>query len=241
MIQIPFPGLPKSDGGLLGSIVRIVWDVITQKPSGEIVKTKQQNKNSSVENVDKIQSILEDYRGQVHREANKIEGAIHDEVAHYVEELNGILLQERELLDKYKIKTKQIERVIERFLRNINGNIDKMLCKKVSLDNPECRNILQMIPGTKKEQVMSDFLNKSLKEVLNQYCTDFRQNLSDLFENVEEEIVQAVGRTGEEAERQYKILENIDEDNYIEKNEAIVTKAASIIALCDLIGNQVEV
>lgn len=98
-----------------------------------------------------------------------------------------------------------------------------------------------MIPGTKKEQVMSDFLNKSLKEVLNQYCTDFRQNLSDLFENVEEEIVQAVGRTGEEAERQYKILENIDEDNYIEKNEAIVTKAASIIALCDLIGNQVEV
>ena len=159
MIQIPFPGLPKSDGGLLGSIVRIVWDVITQKPSGEIGKTKQQNKNSSVENVDKIQSILEDYRGQVHREANKIEGAIHDEVAHYVEELNGILLQERELLDKYKIKTKQIERVIERFLRNINGNIDKMLCKKVSLDNPECRNILQMIPGTKKEQVMSDFLN----------------------------------------------------------------------------------
>lgn len=64
MIQIPFPGLPKSDGGLLGSIVRIVWDVITQKPSGEIGKTKQQNKNSSVENVDKIQSILEDYRGR---------------------------------------------------------------------------------------------------------------------------------------------------------------------------------
>lgn len=51
-------------------------------------------------------------------------------MAHYVEELNGILLQERELLDKYKIKTKQIERVIERFLRNINGNIDKMLCKR---------------------------------------------------------------------------------------------------------------
>ena len=53
--------------------------------------------------------------------------------------------------------------------------------------------------------------------------------------------MRAVGRTGEEAERQYKILEAIDEDNYIEKNEAIVTKAASIIALCDLIGDKVEV
>lgn len=241
MIQIPFPGLPKSDGGLLGKIIKIVWDSITQKPSKEIGEAKQQNKNSSVEDVDKIQLILENYRGQVHREANRIEGAIHDEVAHYVEELNGILLQERELLDKYKIKTKQIERAIERLLKNINGNIDKMICKKVSLDNAECRNILRMIPGTKKEQAMSDFLNKSLKEVLNQYCADFRRNLADLFDDVEEEIVQTVGRTGEEAERQYKILETIDEDNYIKKNEEIVTKAASIIALCDLIGDKVEV
>lgn len=241
MIQIPFPGLPKPGGGLIRKIIKAVWDTITQKPSKEIGETKQQSKNSSVEDVDKIQSIFEEYRGQVHTEANRIEGAVHDEVAYYVEELNGILLQERELLDKYKIKTKQIERAIERLLRNINGNIDKMICKKVSLDNPECRNILRMTPGAKKEQAMSDFLNKSLREALNQYCADFRQNLADLFDDVEEEIVRAVGRTGEEAERQYKILEAINEDNYIEKNEAIVTKAASIIALCDLIGDKVEV
>lgn len=241
MIQIPFLRLPKPGGGLIGKILKIVWDTITQKPSREIGETKQQNKNSSVEDVDKIQSIFEDYRGQVHREANRIEEAVYNEVAYYVEELNNILLQEKELLDKYEIKIKRIERVIGKLSKNINGNIDKMICKKVSLDNPECRNILRMIPGAKKEQAMSDLLNKSLKEVLNQYCADFRQDLADLFEDVEEEIVQAVGRTGEEAEGRYKILETIDEDNYIEKNEAIVTKATSIIALCDLIGDKVEV
>lgn len=241
MFQIPFPGLPKPGDGIIVKIIKSIWDTITQKPSKEIGETKQQNRNSSVEDVDKIQTIFEDYRVQVHREASKIEAAVHDEVAYYVEELNNILSQERELLDKYKIKTKQIERAIERLLKNINGNIDKRICKKISLDNPECRNVLQMLPGAKKEQAMSDFLNKSLKDVLNQYCIDFRQNLSDLFEDVEEEIVQVVWKTGEEAEKQYKILETVNENNYIEKNEMIGTKAASTIALCDLIVDKVEV
>lgn len=238
MFQIPFPGLPKPDGGGIRKIIKAIWDTITQKPSKEIGEAKQQNRNSSVEDIDKIQLIFEDYRRQVHREASRIEEAVYDEVAYYIEELNSILSRERKLLDKYKISTKQIEKAIERLLKNIDGNIDKMICRKVSLDNPECRNVLQMIPGAKKEQAMSVFLNKSLKEALNQYCVDFRQNLTDLFEEVEEEIVQTVGRTGEEAERQYQVLETVNKDNYIEKNEMIGIEAAGIIAICDLIADK---
>lgn len=238
MFQIPFPGLPKPDGGVIRKIIKAIWDTITQKPSKEIGEAKQQNRNSSVEDIDKIQLIFEDYRRQVHREASRIEEAVYDEVAYYIEELNSILSRERKLLDKYKIRTKQIEKAIERLLKNIDGNIDKMICRKVSLDNPECRNVLQMIPGAKKEQAMSVFLNKSLKEALNQYCVDFRQNLADLFEEVEEEIVQTVGRTGEEAERQYQVLETVNKDNYIEKNEMIGIEAAGIIAICDLIADK---
>lgn len=240
MLQITFPELPKLDGGLI-KIIKVIWDVITQKPSKEIGETKQQNRSSSVEDVDKIQSIFEDYRGQVHREASRIEKRIYNEVAYYIEELNNILLQERELLDKYEIRTKQIKKSIERILKNMSGNIEKEICKKVSLDNPECRNVLQMMPGLKKEQAMSKFLNKSLKEVLDQYCADFKLNLADLFENVEEEIVQAVGNIGKEAENQYKILETVNEDNYIEKTEVIETEAAGIIAICNLIANAMEV
>lgn len=98
-----------------------------------------------------------------------------------------------------------------------------------------------MMPGVKKEQAMSEFLNKSLKEVLDQYCTDFELNLTDLFEDVEEEIVQAVGNIGERAEKQYKTLETVNEDNYIEKNEVIEIEAAGIIAICDLIFDEMEV
>lgn len=104
--------------------------MITQEPSKEIGETKQQNRSSSVEDVDKVQSIFEDYRGQVHREASRIEKIIYNEVAYYVEELNNILLQKRELLDKYKIGKKQIKKAIERILKNMSGNIEKKSAKR---------------------------------------------------------------------------------------------------------------
>lgn len=129
MLQITFPGLLKLDSGLI-KIIKVIWGVITQEPSKEIGETKQQNRSSSVEDVDKVQSIFEDYRGQVHREASRIEKIIYNEVAYYVEELNNILLQKRELLDKYKIGTKQIKKAIERILKNMSGNIEKKSAKR---------------------------------------------------------------------------------------------------------------
>lgn len=241
MFKIPFPRMPRSDGGVIGKIAKAIWNAITQKPSQEIGEIKQQNKNSSVEDIDKIQSIFDDYRGQVHREASKIESGVYDEVAYYVEELNDILVQNEQLLNKYKIRTKHIEKAVKRLSNGIKGNIDRMICKKVSLDNLECRNILQMMPGTKKEQAMSDFLRISLKEALNQYCEDFKQTLLDLFDEVEEEIVQAIEKSGEEAERQCLILENVNEDNYVERNETIVSDAQVILNVCDMIIDSMEV
>ena len=82
----PKPPLPTPDPELSGFFIRII-----KKLASLIGGSKRQDNNSTAEDVNKIQEILETYKDQMHKETASLEANVIKEVNFYVEELNDIL------------------------------------------------------------------------------------------------------------------------------------------------------
>ena len=139
----PFPKDPEK---IIEKVINIIGTVVDWigNIAGKTGETDSINDNSSLENIDRITSIFTDFREQAHTKAIEIENAVAKEVNYYVEELHDILDANADKVDKYNIHIKRIERQIDKIASKINGTIDNELCKKVSLDNTECKEIVKM-------------------------------------------------------------------------------------------------
>ena len=148
---IPFP--PVEGGGVFGKVIKAVkWLFgLFKKPSKEVGES---DSNDSLENIERITTIFIDFKEQVHAKAVEIEQAIQEEIGYYVEELHDILSYNDEKVLMYDIHINRISRQIDRISLRVEGVIDNELSKSISLDNFECREIMKMIPGSKKETAM---------------------------------------------------------------------------------------
>ena len=220
--------LPRDPGGMIEKIINIIGTVVDwfgniAKKTGE---TDSVNDNSSLDNIDRITNIFTDFKGQAHTKAVEIENAVAKEVDYYVEELHDMLDANADKVEKYNIHTKRIERQIDK----INE-----LSKKVSLDNTECKEIVKMIPGSKKEDAMNTFLNKSVSSALEVCCAEIRSSLEEIYEDVETEIVGAVDTIQKQNELLKESLASVDENNYEVTAKKQMVNAYYLTDICDTV------
>lgn len=231
------PSFPPIDGGTgrtIGIIIKVIKTLfgIFKKPAEEAGKTDQ---TDSLENVERITQIFSDFKEQVHARAVEVEKAVEGEVGYYVEELHDILDENEEKVNKYGIRTKRIERQIDKISSRIKGTIDNELSKKVSLDNAECKEIVKMIPGAKKESAMSEFFSKSVKGALDVCCVEIHFSLDEIYDDVEAEVVGAVDSIQRQAEQLQNSFSSIDEANYEETAKKQMINAYYLSDVCDLV------
>lgn len=224
-------------GGTIGKIIKVIKTLIGifGKPSEQTGKRDSINDNSSLENFDRIIQIFTDFKEQVHIEAVEVEKAVEDEVNYYVEELHDILGDNDGKVTKYGINIKRIERQIDKIASRVKGTIDNELSKKVSLDNLECKEIIKMIPGAKKETAMSDFLKKSVNSALEECCFVIHSSLDEIYDDVETEIIGAVESIQKQTEQLQGSLASIDKDNYEETAKKQMIEAYYLNDICDMV------
>lgn len=232
--NIPGSSLPPVGGGTIGRIIKVVKTLfsIFKKPSKEAGET---DSNDSLENIERITRIFADFKEQVHSRAVEVEKAVEDEVNYYVEELHGILTENDEKVVKYGIHIKRIERQIDRISSRVKGTIDNELSKKVSLDNSECKEIVKMIPGAKKEAAMGDFFAKAVNGALDVCCTEIHSSLDEIYDDVETEIVGVVELIQKQTEQLQESFASIDEDNYEETAKRQMIDAYFLTDACDIV------
>lgn len=230
--------LPRDPGGMIEKIINIIGTVVDwfgniAKKTGE---TDSVNDNSSLDNIDRITNIFTDFKGQAHTKAVEIENAVAKEVDYYVEELHDMLDANADKVEKYNIHTKRIERQIDKIASKINGTIDNELCKKVSLDNTECKEIVKMIPGSKKEEAMNTFLDQSVNSALESCCKEIRNSLEEIYEDVETEVLGAVDTIQKQNELLKESLASVDENNYEVTAKEQMVEAYYMIDVCDAVS-----
>ena len=129
------------------------------------------------------------------------------------------------MVEKYGISRQRIEWKIQRLLTGMKGNIDNEVCKGISLNNQELRDIIRMIPGIQKKQLMEEYAGKVFKKALDTYCRKIRNMISEFFEEVEEDVVRVIEEVEERNGRNRHQLENVDADNYREQLEEMIVRA----------------
>lgn len=218
---------------------KMLFDVFknASKNGGKIESTSTDN---APETIEKVTEVFAEFKKQVHYKTEEIEKAIEQEVRVYLEEILDVLSDNQEITEKYGIKVKRIERKINRIIPQMLGIIDFELSKKISLDNNECRKIVKMIPGRKKEEALDEFLGKAFNESLDRCCENLQENLQELYEEVNEEILGTIEIIGKNCERQKEKLSDIDADNYIEKKNILIGESYYLICASEILERIME-
>jgi len=230
--------LPIVGGGLslILPIAKGLWDMITKDTAGKMADLEPVGMTSSAEDIQNLMEVFENCKEQIHREAQKIEKAVCEEVEYYLEEVNSLLSENRELMVQYRIKARSVDQRLSGILSGVSREFQLEISRSMCLSNPECKRVLEMVQGTRREQAMAEFLEGVIKRALNQCVRSIREILDEIFEDIQEEILGAVEQVEREAETFSSELETIREDNYMEKTEELAEKAAGITAACDIIG-----
>lgn len=215
-------------------IAKTIWDLF-RKPAELAGKTDSINDNSSLENVDAIVQIFTDFKEKIREKAIVIEDAVGEEVEFYMEELQDMLQEKTEIAGKYGIQLKRMERQIEKIASRVKGSIDNEVAKKVSLDNVDCKAVVKMIPGTKKEEAMKTFLNQTVKHALDICCGELHNSMSEIYDDVEMEVLGAVESIQKKNEQFLEKFNAIDVDNYQETAKHQMTQAYYLCDVCDLV------
>ena len=211
----------------IGEIIAAVKTVadIFKKSSEEAGKT---DSDDSKENIENIIEIFTRFKEQIHERTVNVEKAV-------AEEFHDILQENAEKVVKYGIHTKRIDREIDKVSTRVKKTIDNELSKKVSLDNTECKQIIRMIPGAKKESAMEDFFSKSVREALESGCAELHSSLDEIFEDVETEVIGAVESIQRQAEQLQSGFSEIDEKNYEETAKKQMVEAYYLSDVCNLV------
>ena len=159
----------------------------------------------------------------------------------YLDELN-ILIQENDaLMSKYHIKPRGIDRKLGKMLDAIGQDMDIAVSRSIAFNNPACREIIEMLPGTKKEEKAASFLQNTLCDALQTGCEDIKNILDDTFGDLNEEIPDAVEKVSAELKQANEELQKLSAEYSEENVKATTGNALQKISACDLVLGLLEV
>lgn len=242
ILRTPIPPV-FGDGGTLKKIIKIVktiWNVISDKPSKEASQQDSINDNASLENIDRITQIFSDFKERVHQRAEEIESSIKEEVGFCLDEMRQLISDNQEIGKKYGIGIDRLEKKLDKIMLRVDGIIDHEISKRVSLDNNECKNIMKMIPGEKKERALQTLFDSAIRNALEIYCANLKDNLDEIFDEVNDEVFNAVDSIRKTCESQLKRIEKIDADNHREVATKLMSESYYIMDVCILVDKLLQ-
>lgn len=218
-----------------------VIDQIGQESAKEVSELKPVSSNSSVDDIKQTSEVLDTFRNQIKTESQKVQEAATNEIKDYLDELN-ILIQENDaLMSKYHIKPRGIDRKLGKMLDAIGQDMDIAVSRSIAFNNPACREIIEMLPGTKKEEKAASFLQNTLCDALQTGCEDIKNILDDTFGDLNEEIPDAVEKVSAELKQANEELQKLSAEYSEENVKATTGNALQKISACDLVLGLLEV
>jgi len=234
------PPIPPKYIPIIREVAKMAWKWLKNKFSEtaeDTGKLEPVTSESTIEDIVKINEIFNSFKESIEIQSTEIESKIIAEISYYADELCFAVEGSISLLSKYKINSNRFKRQIEKLNSGIGGTMQKEVSKRISLDNPDCKRVVKMLPGSKKEEEFKLLLiaainagivaiNEKVELIVANIIDDFEFALNDCIELIEKESNSQI-RLLADAE-----LQSID---FIEMKEIIKNNADLIICSCELI------
>lgn len=201
--------------------------------SRKVSETREYDKQSaSVNQTIIINEILSSFSIGLQAQADTIERNCVVESQRYFDDL----IKE---LDSTKsgIKANRLKATLNSVKSSINGSLKKHLAKRVSLDDRECLQVLQMSAGKEKENVMHAFGKKVINEALNALSKQIADIVREQNEEIEEFLADVLEKQEIELstmQRQFDSIATQAKCDVLNKENAKVTPLV-LIGVTDMV------
>lgn len=201
--------------------------------------------SASVEETRRINEDLSSYKNKAAERAETIESELCDNIDETldsliddVQKING-----KEFVgEKLNIPIKTLKADKRKITKSIKGSIKREITPLVSLDNAECREILEMSSGREKEKAMKKFMNKSMNKSLQSLQENIAESVEDSTTNIEEILESRLNSIETRLRGNIAELENIKENEGkdIESKEESQIALAMRLSLLEYAQNSLE-
>jgi len=178
----------------------------------EVSQTSSLKKATTVQQVEDISKSLSNYRRIYERNAEYAEQSLTDTVNNCFADLMRRMRENEQISQSFGFDKIQEEK--NQLISQINGTVTLAISTKLSLDNYDCRRILDMEAGSDKDKKMKNFADKVINDAKNNLADKIswtmRQVSNDISRFLESKINEKE-RTSQEEQRKF--------DNWIQKIE----------------------
>lgn len=202
--------------------------------SKKTAKAEAVNEKSSAEDVSKMIDLFEDCKKEMLERTHKVEVAVYDEVSSYIEEVYDCLEDHQKVLKKYSIKKKKIEREVGKLPSTVQGVMEGEINRRLTLSDRELQGIIRMLPGQKKETALQEFYGRTLEQALERCNQKVREISADLYEIMEEELLERMEQIGHVWEQACESLEQLKNTGGSMTEESGIVKGIQMISAVDM-------
>lgn len=212
------------------------------KASEAIGSENPLTKESTIEDISKISEIFNNFKFSVEDEMKPLIINITNEIDYYAEELCFIVEQQNEIIMKSNINLFSFKRQIGKLKKSIDRTMGNEISRIISLDNLECKNIVKMMPGEKKEKALKELLLKAVNngiEVVNNKVSDIIDEINEDFEIL---IGQAIEKNENETNSQLNLLNDAKtmSGDQIEMKKILSTQANLTMNICEIVEKNIS-
>ena len=193
-----------------------------------IGNTPPANDKSKPADIEQISVALSELRDYVIKTAEPEVKRATEAVMFYIEEQLFNLEDKEELFDKYRISADSVKRKLDRVGKKMEAFWKDALHKRISLDNADCRNILLLPAGAKKEHDIERLTQNILAETMEEYGKIIQDELTGLYDDLEKDIAQTVANMEKVAQDYINLVDSLDAKDD-DKYEEIIARAKAKI------------
>ena len=190
----------------------------------KILDAPQMTQKNTVDDIEQISKALGELREHILQESKPAIDNASDSITSYLEEQLFLLEDKKDLLAKYEISSRSVEHKIQEINRRLGNFWHDAIYKKISLDDSQCRAILTLPSGEKKNAALANFTNKVLSETLDEYSDLVRKELGKIYVDFEVEVSRSVSRLENSVREYSEIVQSMDEKDD-DKFEMLIANA----------------
>lgn len=206
----------------------------------KLLDAPQMTQNNSVSDIEQISKALGELREHILQESKPTVENASDSIMSYLEEQLFTLEDKKDLLAKYEISSRSVEHKMQDINRRLANFWHDTIYKKISLDDSQCRAILTLPAGERKNAELANFTDKVLSETLTEYAELVRGELGKIYVDFEGEVSRSVSRLENSVRDYSQIVQSMDEKDD-DKFEMLIANAKLKIFCYDVMLEKVGV
>ena len=223
--------------GTIGTIfTKLLPSIITAGANwlSNLGKSQPVKPDTPVQTIEDISESLDGLRDIILKEIKPAVDSANDEVTSYIADQLEMFEANSEVIAKHEISISGVRSRLKAIPDRAKENWELEIRQKISLDNPDCRAILKLPPGAKKESDTQKFIEVVLVESLENYSKFFRREVDGIYDGIMEDAKRTVLRIEAKAREISEISEamNSKDDG---KLEELISKANTKIFAYNLL------